>query len=243
MDLDIIRDFSKELDLADTVFNSLLHLDNAKALECRKKLDTGALNKLLKRRLPLGYTSILANENNKNSARTWPPERGLGYRLCLLGATVMRLGCVVRSDFRQFLEDSHAKVGFFRNAQVQLRHALNVYVDGTPYNFREKPRPVGLGGTSVMDDHIWGDIGENLIDLGDNPDPSVDMLSRLILGPMLKCTAAGDNQHPQDACGNCGRKEAADGTPCRPCSDCGQRLYCSRKWYVYYAHLFPKVMC
>jgi hypothetical protein len=94
-----------------------------------------------------------------------------------------------------------------------------------------------------MDDHIWGDIGESLIDLGDNPDPTVDMFSRLVLGPLLKCAAAGDNDHPQNACGNRGRKKAGDGSPCRPCSDCGQRLYCSRKWYGHYTQLSSRVMC
>jgi hypothetical protein len=195
-------------------------------------LDAGGLDRLLKKRLPINST---ATQYDKNTTRTWPPDRSPGYRLCLLGAVVMRLGCVIRPDFRQSLEDLHTKVGFSRNAQVQLRHALNVYVNGTPYNFRDKLRPTASSGLS--DDHIWGDISECMIDLGDNPEPAVTMFSRLLLGPLLKCAAAGDNEHPQNACGNCGRKKALDGSPCRPCTDCGHRLYCSRKWYACYIRI------
>jgi hypothetical protein len=161
VDLEIIRDFAKELDLPDKVLPSLLHLDNAKAFEYRRELDTGALNRLLRKRLPLDYIQVLAHENNKNSMRTWPPDRSPSYRLCLLGAAVMRLGCMVRPDFRQFLKELHAKVGFSCNAQVQLRHALNVYVDGSPYNFREKIRPLAsVRAVSWM--IIYGAISANL---------------------------------------------------------------------------------
>jgi hypothetical protein len=220
------------LDSADKGFPNFLYIDSVKALEYRRMLDAGGLDRLLKKRLPINST---ATQYDKNTTRTWPPDRSPGYRLCLLGAVVMRLGCVIRPDFRQSLEELHTKVGFSRNAQVQLRHALNVYVNGTPYNFRDKPRPTASSGLS--DDHIWGDISECMIDLGDNPEPAVTMFSRLFLGPLLKCAAAGDNEHPQDACGNCGRKKALDGSPCRPCTDCGHRLYCSRKWYAYYVRI------
>jgi hypothetical protein len=221
----------KELDVAEKGLASFLYLDSEKALEYRRKLDAGALDRLLKKRLPIHHTSVLASYNKKNTTWTWPPERCPGYHLCLLGAAMMRLGCVIRPDFRQSLEELYDKVGFSRKAQVQLRHALNVYVDGVPYNFRDKPCPVGLDKDGLFDDHIWGDISECMIDPGNNPEPAVDMLSRLILGPLMKCAAAGDNEHPQNACGNCGKKKTADGKPCRPCSNCGQRLYCSCKWY------------
>ncbi|KAK6003754.1 hypothetical protein QM012_009525 [Aureobasidium pullulans] len=45
----------------------------------------------------------------------------------------------------------------------------------------------------------------------------------------MKCAVAGDNEKPQDACGNCGKKKAEDGSPCQPYSLCGHRRYCSRK--------------
>lgn len=208
---------------------SILYLQNAQALETRKKLDAGALNRLLKRYLPVDGATVLADQDKKDTIWIWPPKRSLGYRLCLLGAAVMRLGCVVRSDFRQSLEELHVKVGFSHNAQVQLRHALNVYLDGTPCSLYDKPRPVGLDQDDFAGDGIWDDISESLFDMGGNPEPALRMATRLALGPMLKCAAAGDNEHPQNACGNCGKKKAVDGSPCRPCSDCGQRLYCSRK--------------
>jgi hypothetical protein len=185
VDLDIIRDFTNELDLANKSLTSFLYLDNAEALEYRRELDAGALDRLLDQHLSLVDISAIETQNNKNPMRTWPPDRCHGYRLCLPGAAVMRLGCVVRPDFRQLVVDLHAKVGFSRNAQVQLQHALNICVDGIPYNFRDKPRPVGLDKSGFMDDQIWGDIGEYLIDLGDNPEPAVKMLSRLFLGPLL----------------------------------------------------------
>ncbi|KAH0258914.1 hypothetical protein KCU91_g15533, partial [Aureobasidium melanogenum] len=113
--------------------------------------------------------------------------------------------------------------------QVQLRHALNVYVDGTPYDFRYKLRPVGLDQDDFATDSVWGDISECLFEVAESYDPMLKIAIRQALGPMLKCIAAHDNQHPHEACGNCGKKNADDGSPCRPCSHCGQRLYCSRK--------------
>jgi hypothetical protein len=226
-----MRDFVKEVDGAEKGLTSFLYLDSEKALEYRRKLDAGALDRLLEKRLPIHHTSVLANYNKTNTTWTWPPERCPGYHLCLLGAAMMRLGCVIRPDFRQSLEELYTKVGFSRNAQVQFRHALNIYVDGIPYNFRDKPRPIGLDQDDTPSNRLWGDISECLIDLGDDIEPGLKMISRMMFGPLLKCAAAGDNEHPQNACGNCGKKKAADGSPCRPCSDCGQRLYCSRKWY------------
>lgn len=210
---------------------NFLYLENAAAPYYRRKLDAGVLNTLLEKRLPVDDATVLVCQGDKTTMWIGPPRRCPGYHLCLLGAAVMRLGCVIRPDFRQSLEQLYTKVGFSRNAQVQLRHALNIYVDGKPYNFREKPRPIGLDSDDAFGDHIWGDISECPIDLGDDIEPAVKMFSRLIFGPLFKCAAAGDNEHPQDACGNCGRKKATDGSSCRPCSDCGQRLYCSRKWY------------
>lgn len=213
---------------------NFLYLENATALYYRKKLDAGMLDTLLKKRLPVDDATVLIGQGDKTTMWTWPPRRCPGYQLCLLGAAVMRYGCVIRPDFRQALEELHTRVGFSRNGQVQLRHALNIYVDGTPYNFRNKSRPIGLDSDDAFGDHIWGDISECLFDLGDDIEPAVKMFSRLVFGPLLKCAAAGDNEHPQNACGNCGKKKAADGSPCRPCSDCGQRLYCSRKWYDFH---------
>ena len=144
----------------------------------------------------------------------------------------MKLGCKLRPDFRQSIEELHTKVGFSRNAQVQLRHALNVYVDGTPHNFRWKHRPVGLEGDDFATETIWGDISEILFNPGEDCDPVMVVMMRQVLGPVLNCSFAGDNEYPQNACGNCGRKKAQNGSPCRPCSLCGQRRYCSRKWYA-----------
>jgi len=222
---------------------SVLYLDNAKALECRRELDAGALNRLLKKRLPVNDATALPSQTEKDAMWIWPPRRCPGYHLCLLGAAMMRLGCVIRPDFRQSLEQLHTKVGLSRNAQVQLRHALNVYVNGTPYDFHDKPRPMGRDQDDPFGDHIWGDISECLVDFADDTEPTVKFFSRLAFGPMLKCAAAGDNVHPQSACGNCGQKKATDGSPCRPCSDCGQRLYCSRKWYAYDVLIDLSIIC
>lgn len=223
-----MRELTKELDLGKNSLVSILYQQNTKARQYRKNLDAGALDKWLNEQLPIDEASVLVDPNDENTMWIWPPRRCLGYRLCLLGAAVMRLGCIVRSDFRQTLEELHIKVGFTRNAQVQLRHALNVYVDGLPYDFHEKARPVGLDQDDWVSDGIWGDISDCLFDMG-TVEPVMQMAVRMALGPVLKCAAAGDNEHPHNACGNCGKKKAEDGSPCRPCSDCGQRLYCSRR--------------
>ncbi|KAG9626477.1 hypothetical protein KCU64_g18740, partial [Aureobasidium melanogenum] len=173
----------------------------------RRKLDEGALDHMLNKRLPIDYTTIFEGHDDKDTMWMWPPNRCPGYHLCLLGAIMMRLGCKI----------------------LQLRHALNVYVDGTPYDFRYKLRPVGLDQDDFATDSVWGDISECLFEVAESYDPMLKIAIRQALGPMLKCIAAHDNQHPHEACGNCGKKNADDGSPCRPCSHCGQRLYCSRK--------------
>ncbi|KAG9732578.1 hypothetical protein KCU90_g16035, partial [Aureobasidium melanogenum] len=223
----IIRDLTKESGVAKSGVTSFLYPTDVPTW--RRKLDEGALDHMLNKRLPIDYTTIFEGHDDKDTMWMWPPNRCPGYHLCLLGAIMMRLGCKIRPDFRQSLEELHTKVGFSRNAQVQLRHALNVYVDGTPYDFRYKLRPVGLDQDVLATDSVWGDISECLFEVAESYDPMLKIAIRQALGPMLKCIAAHDNQHPHEACGNCGKKNANDGSPCRPCSQCGQRLYCSRK--------------
>ncbi|CAD0098725.1 unnamed protein product [Aureobasidium mustum] len=231
-DLDIVRDLTKDSGVTETGTMSFLHLVDAKALKYRKRLDAGALNKMLKKYLPIDDATIFAGQDDKDSMWFFPPNRCPGYHLCLLGAVAMGFGCKIGPDFRQSLEELHTKVGFSRNAQVQLRHALNVYADGISYDFRSKLRPMGLDNDDRASDSIWGDLSESLCKLDDNADPGMKMLTRQIFGPLMKCIVAGDHEKPQDACGNCGKKKAEDGSPCQPCSQCGQRLYCSRKWYA-----------
>lgn len=187
---------------------------------------------MLTRYLPINDAKIFAGQDDKDSMWFFPPSRCPGYHLCLLGAVMMGLGCKIRPDFRQSMEELHTKVGFSRNAQIQLRHALNVYADGISYDFRSKPRPLGLENDDWASGSIWGDISESLCKLDDSVDPFMNILSRQIFGQIMKCAVAGDNEKPQDACGNCGNKKAEDGLPCQPCSRCGHRLYCSRKWYA-----------
>jgi hypothetical protein len=208
---------------------SFLYLGDVDPLKYRKKLDAGVLNKMAKRRFPLTLATF---QYDPNSLWLLPLRRCPGYELCLLGAIAMQLGCKLHPNLRMVLEKMPALAGFSRNAQIQIRHALNVYVDGVPYNFRWKHRPTGLKGDDFATDAIWGDISEILVDAGGESDPKMRLMSRQILGPMLKCTFAGDTEHIIQTCGNCGRKEAKDGSPCRPCSLCNQRLYCSRKWYA-----------
>jgi hypothetical protein len=59
VDLDIIRDFTNELDLANKSLTSFLYLDNAEALEYRRELDPGALHRLLDQHLSLVDISAL----------------------------------------------------------------------------------------------------------------------------------------------------------------------------------------
>ncbi|KAH0230936.1 hypothetical protein KCV06_g6079, partial [Aureobasidium melanogenum] len=224
----IIHHLTEESGVQTKTTSSFLYLGDVKAHVLRKHLDAGALDKMLKKHLPIDRATVLDGQDAKDTMWYWPINRCPGNKLCLLGAIMTQLGCKIRPDFRQSLEDLHDKVGLSRNAQVQLRHALNVYVDGIPYDFRWKRRPIGLENDDSAADPIWGDISEVLVQAGEDSDPAMRLMSRQIFGPMLKCTFAGDTEHPQNACGNCGKKKAPNGSPCRPCSLCGQRRYCSR---------------
>ncbi|KAH0279938.1 hypothetical protein KCU91_g1402, partial [Aureobasidium melanogenum] len=228
-DLSIVRDLTRESGFEEAGSTNFLYLGHPKAHEYRRWFDSGALNKMLKKRLSVDDTTIFAGQDDKESMWLYPPNRCHGYHLCLLGAVMMTLGCKIRPDFRKSLEELHTKVGFSRNAQVQLRHALNIYVDGTAYDFRSKSRPVGLDNDDWASDSMWGDLSESLCKLDDSVDPFMKQLARQMFGPLMKCVIAGDNEKPQDACGYCGNKKAEDGSPCQPCSQCNQRLYCSRK--------------
>ncbi|TIA05371.1 hypothetical protein D6C81_10505 [Aureobasidium pullulans] len=221
----IVRELTRESGFAKGPENFLFP-SNVESY--REKLDHGALDRMLEGRLPMDLSTENTTQD-KDEMWIWPPSRCVGYRLCLLGAVMMQLGCRLRSDLRLSMEELHTIVGFSRNAQVQLRHALNVYVDGTPYNFRAKPQPIGTNSDDWATNSVWGDIGESLTMTDDTTDPMLKMMMRQILGPMLKCVAAGDNEHPHDACGRCGKKKREDGSPCQPCSQCGQRRYCGRK--------------
>ncbi|KAH0360942.1 hypothetical protein KCU65_g9075, partial [Aureobasidium melanogenum] len=228
-DLSIVRDLSRDSGVEVASTTNFLYVGRVEAHEYRRWLDAGALDEMLKNRLPVDDATIFAGQDDKDVMWLYPPNRCPGYHLCLLGAVMMTLGCEIRPDFRKSLEELHTKVGFSRNAQVQLRHALNVYVDGIPYDFRTKPRPLSLDNDDWASDSMWGDLSESLCKLDDNVDPFMKQLARQMFGPLMKCVVAGDNEKPQDACGYCGKNKADDGSPCQPCSQCNQRLYCSRK--------------
>ncbi|TIA38713.1 hypothetical protein D6C79_07794 [Aureobasidium pullulans] len=177
----IVRELTRESGFAKGPENFLF---SSNVESYREKLDHGALDRMLEGRLPMGLSTENTTQD-KDKMWTWPPSRCAGYRLCLLGAVMMQLGCRLRSDLRLSMEELHTIVGFSRNAQVQLRHALNVYVDGTPYNFRAKPPPIGTNSDDCATNSVWGDIGESFM-TDDTTDPMLKMMMRQILGPMLK---------------------------------------------------------
>ncbi|THY25783.1 hypothetical protein D6D01_04894 [Aureobasidium pullulans] len=177
----IVRELTRESGLAEGAGNFLFP-SNVESY--REKLDHGALDRMLEGRLPMDLSTENTTQD-KDKMWIWPPSRCAGYRLCLLGAVMMRLGCRLRSDLRLSMEELHTIVGFSRNAEVQLRHALNVYVDGTPYNFRAKPQPIGTNSDDWATNSVWGDIGESLTMTDDTTDPLLKMMMRQILGPML----------------------------------------------------------
>ncbi|KAI5203209.1 hypothetical protein E4T38_05229 [Aureobasidium subglaciale] len=128
------------------------------------------------------------------------------------------------------MEKHHAVAGFLRNSQVQLQHALKLCVNGKPYKPHTKDQPRGSIHTDEWTSQLdWGDIAEHHVSLSDSTDPFIKEFSRLFFGTHFKCTAAGDNDYPQEACGHCGKEKSDDGAPCHPCSQCGHRHYCSRK--------------
>ncbi|KAI5270188.1 hypothetical protein E4T47_06423 [Aureobasidium subglaciale] len=45
----------------------------------------------------------------------------------------------------------------------------------------------------------WGDIAEHHVPLSGSTDPFIREFSRLFFSTYFRCTAAGDNDHPQEA--------------------------------------------
>ncbi|CAK4028703.1 Hypothetical predicted protein [Lecanosticta acicola] len=63
---------------------------------------------------------------------------GAGYKVVILGACLMSLGCILPDRFRATLKRIYPEVGLLRDGLRQMEKALdgpNAYQDGVPYDF------------------------------------------------------------------------------------------------------------
>ncbi|KAF1351354.1 hypothetical protein BDV97DRAFT_398291 [Delphinella strobiligena] len=152
------------------------------------------------------------------------------YKLMLLTAVAMQLGCQLPRSLRDFTSTNYRSTNLQHDGIAQMGKALRNYKDGTPYDFESK----GLVETmnshgSNEDDRLYP--GSWLIN---TPSPEwgpghKDMMQNLAK-KLRERMEAGAYDYPADACGNCGKKPAADGArELKRCGHCGSKPYCSKE--------------
>lgn len=151
-----------------------------------------------------------------------------GYKLVLVGACAMMMGCTLKTEFIECLRTIFLNVGLMRDALKQVDTALN-----GPHGFKNGER------------YFWGPFGvhEKVKDpRQDRMYPNSMMIN--VPSPGFSFFAQPDNsalenkikarmelikqQKPDEVCGACGENEGQDGKTLLSCARCKLRKYCSR---------------
>lgn len=154
------------------------------------------------------------------------------YKLILLTAVAMQLGCQLPPSLRDFTSTKYRTTKLQRDGIAQMAKALRDYKDGTPYDFESK----SLVETANMPDFNEDDRlfpGSMLINTS-SPEwgPGHKEMMQNLAKKFRERIEAGEYGYSADACGNCGKKPA-DGTgELKRCGRCGSKSYCSKEWYV-----------
>ncbi|KAK8198593.1 hypothetical protein M8818_006460 [Zalaria obscura] len=212
-DFDLISELSAEAGLDVMGDETLYRPDNPEKI--RTMLNNGVLAQLF-----VKYAAAAAQP--AKASEWWGPP---AYRLVLLGALAMQLGCIISSEYKQYLTDNYRKVGLMRDSLVQMSEALASYVDGVPHDFHSKSliEVYDSGGPPEEDCIFPGMMNV--------PSPETGMgwanMLRGLAQDLMKKRASGDFDYADNLCGNCGAKEAKDGDGAlKKCGGCKKKLYC-----------------
>lgn len=152
-----------------------------------------------------------------------------GYKLVLIGACAMMMGCTLKNEFIECLRNVFLKVGLMRDALKQVDTALNGphgFTNGEPY--------------------YWGPFGvhDKVKDpQNDRFNPNSMFINVPAPGPgffVKPDTSALENkikarmeiikqEKPDDVCGGCGGTQGKEGQALLTCAKCKTRKYCTKE--------------
>lgn len=163
---------------------------------------------------------------------------GAGYKLVILGACFMSLGCTLPDSFRATLKRIYPEVGLMRDAQKQMRKALGDgprgYKNGQPYDFGSlDANETQHSGGSKARDRMYPDSrvincpapndfapGEVLESLDDG------LKERLRVEKICIKASAGEEILN---CAQCNATQGADNAALLCCGRCKRVKYCGRE--------------
>ncbi|KAK5738905.1 hypothetical protein LTR17_005631 [Elasticomyces elasticus] len=192
--------------------------DEAAAAAVRDALNAGKLQELVDKYLDKFFAT---------STKDWyPPE----YKVCLIGACAMSLGCTLSPLFKAQLKALYPTTLKMPEARSQMKRALygpDGYVDGVPYDMPlglgkipKRPEPgQGLGG--IMSLNVQGQFG-----LFGAPPNKPEVMAEL--RQTMKAIREESEGLSSGVCGQCGASEE-EGKVLSKCAKCKIRAYCSRE--------------
>lgn len=193
----------------------------------RKHMDDGALAELVAK-----YQKK-ASKLGPNDFEFQDPR----YKLVLIGACAMTLGCTLPADFKDYLKKMHKSVGLMRDAVKQMGTALkdgpDGFKSGEPYKF-DSPglmETMMSGGPRDEDRMYPGSMLMNVqTPFGLPPQILQSVRDRM-----------AERKHDDGACGGCGAQKGDRGVELLLCSKCMRRGYCSKKCQKEHWKLHKKV--
>ncbi|CAK4034331.1 Hypothetical predicted protein [Lecanosticta acicola] len=156
--------------------------------------NTDALPKLIAE-----YTT--AFRNAKSVQHWYGPE----YKLVILAACLMTLGCKLPADLKKLVGKLYPHVGLMAEGQQQMAKALTQYKEGDLWDFES----LGLIDTANARDSSMGG-GMNVMGVG------------TLFGAPPKAKS-----YPDELCGTCG-SGADEGHGLPVCAKCKKRKYCDK---------------
>ncbi|KAI6789545.1 hypothetical protein KC332_g11702 [Hortaea werneckii] len=234
LDLDLIFEFDHELGLYELARKAEEHdgaesnsrIYSIKANLCYPKEAVDSAKKLLENgRLAELVARYEAKMQTGDDSDVMPP----GYKLSIIGACAMTLGCHLEPSFINLLKRIYPKNLQMPDSNMQMTKALfgpNGYTNGVSYDF---------GGKSFKETMNSGG-------------PPKDVQAQFGLPPWfgparkMRSPTYTEPQYPDDVCGGCGKDENAGMGPLMKCACCKNRVYCSKECQKYHWK-WHKVIC
>jgi hypothetical protein len=196
-------------------------------------MDAGALSKL--------FTTykIKVDDGDKGF---YPPS----YKLIILGACAISLGCTLPDAFKTWLEHAHDKVNLMPKGVRQLSKALygpDGAVPGKPFDLGSAGLIATMEGARDDEDELLFPNSNGAFQMLNTSSP-FSLLTPESAQSISKDLQAQrqESKFAEDLCNGCGAKQAANGVPLLTCGKCKKRRSCSKAcqkkmWKVH------KVLC
>ncbi|OCL10414.1 hypothetical protein AOQ84DRAFT_427190 [Glonium stellatum] len=137
-DYEVVDQLASEAGLRCSSSQQLLHPKDPD--QVRRHLNSGILSALITKYMAIHSAHPSLRESKQDFATP-------SYKLVIIGALAMQLGCHLSKEFKAWLGGNYGKVGLMRDATKQMMEGLAVYENGKPHDFRS----LGLNDTLAMD--------------------------------------------------------------------------------------------